>query len=449
MDIADELADILRSVTEEHGVPGASAGVLVDGEVHAVGVGTTSVEHPQAVDAATLFQVGSVSKTFTSAAVMLLVEDGSVGLDDPVARHLPALGPATGLDTEAITVQHLLSHQAGFDGDHLFTSRRSDDLTELANARRFFEPGTGVSYSNAGFSIAGAVIEAVTGEAFEAVVRRRLLKPLGMRTAGFRADAVITNKVAMPHLTLGDETFLLRAGGWQRGWELGPLDRAAGGLIASVDHLLRWCTFNLDGLADDGTALLSPESLERLHTPIVEITPGTRVGLDWFVDQVDGSTVIGHGGETPGYLTDLALVPEQAIGVVSTTNAVNGGPVTRIVRRWALERFAGLIETDPEVDPTVAVDVDRLTGRYLHSFGWIDVTAADEPGHLRTAVTPRDDVAWQPPAQGPATIAPYGPCDFRSVDLGDDVRTYRFGLDDDGSPATWLQQGYRRAPRVD
>src|SRR6478672_2210168 len=104
MAIADELADILQSVSMEHGVPGASAGVLVDGEVHAVGVGTTSVEHPQAVDAATLFQVGSVSKTFTSAAVMLLVEDGSVDLDDPVARHLPALGPATGLDTEAITV---------------------------------------------------------------------------------------------------------------------------------------------------------------------------------------------------------------------------------------------------------------------------------------------------------------------------------------------------------
>jgi CubicO group peptidase (beta-lactamase class C family) len=449
MEIATELADLLRSVAEEHGVPGASAGVLVDGEVHAVGIGTTSVEHPQAVDPGTLFQVGSVSKTFTSAAVMQLVEAGSVDLDDPVARHLPDLGPATGLDTEAITVEHLLSHQAGFDGDHLFTSRRADDLTELADARRFFEPGAGVSYSNAGFSIAGAVIEAVAGEAFEDVVGRRLLRPLGMRTAGFRADAVITNKVAMPHLTLDDETFVLRGGGWQRGWELGRLDRAAGGLIASVDHLLRWCTFQLDGLADDGTALLSAESLERLHTPVVEVTPTERIGLDWFVEEIDGTTVIAHGGETPGYLTDLTLVPEQAVGVVSTTNAVNGSPVTRAVRRWALDRFAGLTETDPEVDPTIAVDLDRLTGRYLHAFGWIDVTHADEPDHLRVEVTPRDDVAWQPPAQAPATIAPYGPRDLRSVDLGDNVRTYRFGLDEDGSPAAWIQPGYRRAPRVD
>ena len=124
---------------------------------------------------------------------------------------------------------------------------------------------------------------------------------------------------------------------------------------------------------------------------------------------------------------------------------MNGNPVTRAVRRWALDRFAGLTETDPEVDPTIAVDPDRLTGRYLHSFGWIDVTEADEPGHLRVAVTPRDDVAWQPPAQAPATIAPYGPRDFRSVDLGDNVRTYRFDLDEDGSPAAWIQPGYRRA----
>src|SRR4029079_13352508 len=165
---------------------------------------------------------------------------------------------------------------------------------------------------------------------------RRLLRPLSMRTAGFRADAVITHKVAMTHLTLDDQTLDLRAGGWQRGWELGPLDRAAGGLIASVDHLLRWCTFQLDGLADDGTALLSAESLERLHTPVVEVTPTERIGLDWFAAEIDGTTVIAHSGETPGYLTDLTLVPEQAVGVVSTTNAVNGSPVTRAVRRWAL-----------------------------------------------------------------------------------------------------------------
>lgn len=449
MEIADELEDVLRSATHEHGVPGAAAGVLVDGEMHTAAVGITSVEHPIDVDATTLFQVGSVSKTFTSAAAMVLVEEGHLDIADPVARHLPELGPATGLDTEAITIEHLLSHQSGFDGDHLFITRHADDLTELANARRFFEPGTGVSYNNAGFSIAGAVIEAVTGEPYEDVMRRRILEPLGMRTAGFRADAVITNRVAMPHLTLADETFVLRAGGWQRGWELGPLDRAAGGLIASVDHLLRWGRFQLDGRADDGSELLSAESLQRLHAPVVEMTGTTEVGLDWFVEEIGGATVVGHGGETPGYVTDLAFIPDQEIGIACTANAVNADPVIRTVRRWMLERVAGLSETDPDPDPTVDVDVDRLVGRYLHAFGWIDVTRADEPGQLRVDMTPRDDVAWQPPAESPCTIAAYGQTDFRSVDLGDNVRTYRFDHPADDAPAAWIQPGYRRAPRVD
>ena len=448
-DISTELADVLTDLIDGAGVPGIAAGVLVAGETYTAGVGTTSVDHPQDVDAGTLFQVGSVSKTFTSALVMQLVEDGRIDLDDPVARHLPALGAATGLDTEAITIEHLLSHQAGFDGDHLFTARRADDLADLAAARRLFEPGTGFSYSNAAFSIAGAVIEAVTGRGFEDVARTRLLNPLGMRSAGWRADAVITHKVAMPHVTLGDETFVLRAGGWQPGWELGPLDRAAGGLIASADHLLRWSRFQLDGLADDGTALLSVESLERLHAPIVEATPTTRIALDWFVHEVDGATYVAHGGETPGYLTDLTVAPAAAVGVACTTNALNGGPLCSAVRRWALERFAGISEVDPAPDPSVDVDADRLLGRYLHSFGWLDVAAGEDDATLTVEVTPRDDVAWQPPAQAPITLAASGPCDFVSIDAPGTVRTYRFGLDDHGSPAGWIQSGFRRAPRID
>ena len=345
-DVSTELVDVLTELTDGAGVPGIAAGVLVDGEAYTAGVGTTSVDHPQDVDAGTLFQVGSVSKTFTSALVMQLVEEARVDLDDPVARHLPALGAATGLDTEAITIEHLLSHQAGFDGDHLFTAQRADDLGDLAAARRLFEPGTGFSYSNAGFSIAGAVIEAVTGRGFEDVARTRLLKPLGMRRGRLAADAVITHKVAMPHVTLGDETFVLRAGGWQPGWELGPLDRAAGGLIASADHLLRWCRFQLDGLADDGTALSATRAWSGCTPRSSRRRRLTRMALDWFVHEVDGATYVAHGGETPGYLTDLTVAPAGP-SASRAPRTRSRGPVCSAVRRWALERFAGITEVDP------------------------------------------------------------------------------------------------------
>ena len=113
-----------RSAASGTTSPGATAGVLVGDDGATAAWGVTNVEFPMPVSPASLFQVGSISKTFTSAAVMLLVQEGRLALEDPVARHLPELGPATGLDFEAITVELALSHQAGFDGDHLFVRAR-------------------------------------------------------------------------------------------------------------------------------------------------------------------------------------------------------------------------------------------------------------------------------------------------------------------------------------
>src|SRR5690606_19471143 len=151
----------------------------------------------------TLFQVASITKTFTATAVMLLVEQGKAALEDPIAKHLPELAATTGLPTEEITVEHLLSHPAGFDGDHLIVLQR-DDLASLRDARRFFAPGTGFSYNNAAFSIAGELIEAIAGETYPRFVRKRLLKPLGMTNACFRADDAILERVAAPHFVHGD-----------------------------------------------------------------------------------------------------------------------------------------------------------------------------------------------------------------------------------------------------
>src|SRR6185295_8402448 len=110
-----ELGEVLRTEVARHQVAGSAAGIVVDDECVTAAVGVTNVEAPSPLDAATLFQVASITKTFTAAAIALLVEEGKVGFDDPVSKHLPELGPATGLDLDAMTVTHILSHQAGFD----------------------------------------------------------------------------------------------------------------------------------------------------------------------------------------------------------------------------------------------------------------------------------------------------------------------------------------------
>jgi CubicO group peptidase (beta-lactamase class C family) len=447
----DELALALEAAAREHHVPGAAAGVLVGDECITAAYGVANVDSPAAVTPASLFQVGSISKTFTSAAVMLLVQEGRLALEDPVAKHLPDLGPATGLDLEAITVERALSHQAGFDGDHLFVAREWDDLTTLRGARRLFAPGTGYSYNNAGFSIVGAIITAVSGESFESFVRNRLLRPLGMRSAGFTADEVITSPVAAPHWVNGANAHVIRGAGWQPGWELGPVDRPAGGLIASVEHLMTWCRFQWTGTALDGSEILSRESLGRLHSPVVEATCIEDIGLDWFVWQIDGADAFGHGGLTAGYASDLVVVPAHDFAFVGLTNGTNGAMVYDAVRRWALQRFAGLDEHDPEPDPGLRIDVDRFTGRYLHAFSLLTVTSGAAPGTILVTASKRDDLdetSWQPPIDPPFSCGFFNHDHAVSVSPPGSPRVARFGGDRDGR-AEWLLWSSRRAPRVD
>ena len=444
--IAESLAAALQEQVDKHGVPGAAAGLLIDGQTHTASVGVTNIEHPLPVTDTTLFQVASITKTFVSTAILLLAEEEKLSLDDPVGKHLPTLRERTGLDTDAITVEHLLSHQAGFDGDHLFVGRIPDSLDQLADARRLFEPGTGVSYNNAAFSIAGEVIAAVAGQSFESFVQQRLLQPLGI-IGFFTADDAITHRVAVPHHVGREKTIVLRGTGWQPGWELGPVDRAAGGLITSVNGLLRWARFHLDGLADDGTQLLSPSSLDRMHEPTASLDRWIDVGLDWFIIRSDGGTAIDHGGLTVGYCSVLVLAPEKGIGVVSLTHATTGGAVNQAIRRWALERYAGIVERDPEPDPSIKVESTRFEGRFLAPFAQLTLTAGEEPNTMIVASAKREDVdGWQPPPDPTMTLAFVDERHAVTLDSPGPQRWTQFGFGDDGR-AAWMTWGSRRAVR--
>ena len=437
MSAADALAEQLAAQVDERSVPGAAAGLLVGGETHTACVGVTNVEHPLPVTDTTLFQVASITKTFVSAAILLLHEEGKLDLADPVAKHLPDLAARTGLDTDAITVEHVLSHQAGFDGDHLFVGRIPDTLDDLRTARRLFEPGTGVSYNNAAFSIAGEVITAASGTRFESFVQERLLRPLDI-TGCFTADDAITHRVAAPHHVSKGQQRVLRGTGWQPGWELGPVDRAAGGLITSVAGLLKWSRFQLGD-----TDLLSKESLERMHTPVCWLDRWTGIALDWFVQ----GRAIDHGGLTVGYCSTLVLVPDADVAVVCLTHATTGAAVNQAIRRWALAEHAGIVERDPEPDPTLTIDTSRFEGRYLYPFAMLDVTAGTAPNTLVVTPSTRDDVdGWTPPPDPPVTIAFVDEHHAVTLDAPGPQRWIQLG---DGDPCPWLTWGSRRCVRID
>ena len=199
----------VAQVAQELGVPGAAVGVDHRGEREIVTYGVTSVDHGRPVDESTLFQIGSTAKTFTATAIMVLVEQGRIELDRPVRRYLPELRLRDDSTAETLTVGQLLNHTAGWDGGDAWTDTgEGDDALErsvalLADLPQQFAAGTGASYNNAAFVLAGRVVEKVTGETFERALARLVLDPLGLRQTMTSLNEIMTQPFAVGHRSPG------------------------------------------------------------------------------------------------------------------------------------------------------------------------------------------------------------------------------------------------------
>ena len=179
------LCEVVATRMTDLGVPGVAIGVLHQGVERTAGFGVTSVENPLPVDTDTLFQIGSITKTFVGTAVMRLVEKGAIELNVPVRTYLPNLQLADEDAASRVTVTHLLTHTAGWVGDYFDDFGPGDDALATMVGRMKMLPqltpvGEVWSYNNAAFYLAGRVLEVVTGSTFEEVIRELVLEPLGM-----------------------------------------------------------------------------------------------------------------------------------------------------------------------------------------------------------------------------------------------------------------------------
>jgi CubicO group peptidase (beta-lactamase class C family) len=443
-------------------VPGVAVGVLAGAESVAIGFGVTGVEHPLPVDAHTLFQIGSVSKTFTAALCMALVERGRLALDDPVPRHLPGfrLG-APGL-AERVTIRHLLSHTAGFLGDWSLVhppglGEGADALARLldrmADVPQLFPPGTGWSYNNAGFSVAGHVVEVLAGRPYAEALRDLLLRPLALERTFVSADEAITHRVAMPHAATGGAPRVLRGAGWQPGWQLARADVPLGGLISCVDDLLRWARFHLPGAADPDVPgpPLRRATRAAMQEPVADAGCfADQVGIAWMLRGVAGRRLVAHGGLTAGYAAALTLVPDAGAAVVVLTNGAPGGArLAREVTRAVLREIAGLDDAPP-APVHVAGDGAGCAGRYDNPFAIQEIGAGARPGELRLEHhlrAPRPGT-WAPPPPGPIRLAFYAPDRVVALEPPDQAGLRaEFGRDAAGGVA-WFRWGGRLAPRL-
>jgi Beta-lactamase class C and other penicillin binding proteins len=222
--------DVFEAVSarrEELGVPGVALGVLRDGEERHAGFGVTSVDNPLEVTPETRFQIGSITKTFLGTTAMYLVARGVLDLDRPVRAYLPELRLADADATEQVTLRHLLSHTGGWVGDYFDDTGWGDDAAAVYVERMVDLPqltpvGELWSYNNAGFVLAGRVIEAATGQRFEDVVQELVFDPLELTSSSFWPWEVMTHRFVVGHV--GEEEPVVA-----RPWPVGRSSHAAGG----------------------------------------------------------------------------------------------------------------------------------------------------------------------------------------------------------------------------
>ncbi|MCE7031331.1 beta-lactamase family protein [Lysobacter sp. GX 14042] len=291
-------------------VPGASVLVLRNGQpVVSAAYGLADLEHGTAATPTTNYRLASVSKQFTAAAVLLLAEDGRLGLDDPVRAWLPGL-PAS---AQPVTLRHLLTHTSGLvDYEDVMPGglerqlRDADVLSILEGQdRTYFEPGSAYRYSNSAYALLALVVEKASGRAYPDFLRERIFAPLGM-------DATLAYVAGGPAVTERAYGHTASDGGWRR-TDQSPTSAVLGdgGIYSSIDDLARWDA----ALYDD--RLLSDASRRLAFAPAVASDePDVAYGMGW---RITGDS-LWHSGETIGFRNVLVRWPDEHLTVVVLTN---------------------------------------------------------------------------------------------------------------------------------
>jgi CubicO group peptidase (beta-lactamase class C family) len=339
------------------------AGVVLvaKGEVplFAEGFGLADREHGVRWTPGTISDIGSITKQFTGAAILKFEEDGKLSVDDSITRYFQGV-PA---DKAAITLHQLLTHSSGLSDPNIddFDPVPLDEYLKQVFAQPLlFAPGKGYTYSNANFSLLGAILEKLSGKNYETVLRERLFLPNGMYETGYTMPAWGESRFAQGYEAGGGRwgTFLERpkaADGPH--WAL----RANGGIHTTVYDMLRWARALLTG------RVLTPASMKKLWAPHVSEGGDTFYGYGWSIAKApDGTKIVTHNGGNGIYFADLAIVPDTGHVVFLMTNVIAENRSANSLLGQVGMRFLGgqLYPSIPEVVDMSAAALASFAGTY-------------------------------------------------------------------------------------
>ncbi len=361
----DAIASLAESKMKEFGVPGVAIGIIANGVATTRGLGITNVEDPLPVTVHTVFPIASISKTFATTAIMRLVEQGKIDLHAPVRKYLPDFRVRDSIASREVTVWHLLTHLGGWEGQVSGPDRGTETLKDFVESPTVTDlmqvapPGAAWSYNNAGFSIAGRVIEVVTGEPINRALRDLVFQPLGLEHAGTTPGEFIVQRFAAGHTTRNGTPTLQRP-------FVPSSSVTAGGVGLCITDLLAYARFHMgDGTAQSGERVLTRASLELMRTPQMrKQSTDDDMGVGWHLRRMGDVHTASHGGTLSGHILLLEIVPERNFAIAILTNSNVGWRLIQDVEREALRSYLGasyaknqaiahrgLVETLPNVEP--------------------------------------------------------------------------------------------------
>ncbi|MFL6445125.1 MAG: serine hydrolase domain-containing protein [Candidatus Sulfotelmatobacter sp.] len=326
------VADYVKAEMERQHIPGLALLVTRDGKVvRSEGFGLANVELQVPVKPETIFQSGSVGKQFTATAVMMLVEAGKIGLNDPLTKYFPEAPP----NWKKVTVRELLSHTAGF-GDYPKNFNFRKDWTEpqllklVESIPLAYAPGTKWEYSNLGYLTLGILIHRVSGEFYGDFLRQRIFQPLGMQATRIISEAdIVPNRAAGYRLVKGELK--------NQEWVAPAMNTTAdGSLYFSIVDLSKWDAALYEG------KLLKRSSFDLMWTS-VKLKNGqpnkAGYGFGWFIEERNGHHCIHHDGSWQGFETAIDRYVDDHLSVVALTNLAGAKPgeITKHVAEMYLQ----------------------------------------------------------------------------------------------------------------
>ena len=334
-----QLEQTIQKLMEDYHVAGMSVALISGGElVSAEGYGKRNVQEDLPMTKETVLPIGSITKTFTSLALAMLADEGKLDWDEPVISYIPWLKLNNPVLTENVTARDLMCHRTGtpkYDLQAIYAVR--DDKEEMVKSLEFLQTSaafrTRFQYSNQMVSLAGYLVDVLSGKSYEDFVRERIFAPLGMTSSDFEMESLAKYENTSKGYVFANDMFIEPPY-----MHLGAFT-PSGAIVSTAEDMAKFAMFQLGDGTWEGQRLVSEAMLKEMHTHQMIGTPYfwefeeiqcAEYGLGWFTDIYRGKKMINHGGNTNGFSAQMTLLPDEKFAIIALSNATSSFAVNAL-----------------------------------------------------------------------------------------------------------------------